>query len=208
MEQTDIFAAGAEAAADDVKNRIKALWLGTGIAGVSALVDWLEETDFFIAPCSRNNHLAVPGGLALHSLHVSKLLAEKIAQYKLNLGPRSAIVCGLGHDLCKINYYVEGQRWRKDEAGRWESYRTYEIEDKEPLGHGEKSVMILQRFIEIEREEALAIRWHMGGFDSSVQTYAGERTFSAAQKVTPLVTLLQTADLEATHLLEAEGVER
>jgi hypothetical protein len=79
---------------------------------------------------------------------------------------------------------------------------SWSYEDREPLGHGEKSLIILQRFIKLELYEMLAIRWHMGAWDLS-DVY-GKYAFNEAVKVHPLVILLQTADLEATHILEKE----
>ncbi|MHB0976881.1 MAG: HD domain-containing protein [Candidatus Aquicultorales bacterium] len=208
MEQTDIFTAGTDAAAADVRNRIKALWLGTKITGAAALVQWLEESDFYVAPCSCQNHLSVPGGLALHSLHVYELLERKCREHDVAIDSSSLVICGLGHDVCKINYYAIEPRWRKDEAGRWESYDAYVIKDQDPLGHGEKSVILLQEHIKVSKEEALAIRWHMGAYEpSTLFYYQGGATYQAAQRATPLVTLLHTADIEASHLLEAPEKE-
>ena len=95
--------------------------------------------------------------------------------------------------------------WLKNSPGQAipELPMTWSYDDKEPLGHGEKSVIILQQFIKLELCEMLAIRWHMGAWD--LTDVYGKYAFNEAVKVHPLVTLLQTADLEATHILEREG---
>uniref|UniRef100_A0A6M3K5F1 Putative HD domain-containing protein n=1 Tax=viral metagenome TaxID=1070528 RepID=A0A6M3K5F1_9ZZZZ len=80
---------------------------------------------------------------------------------------------------------------------------TYSVDDNFPLGHGEKSVSIIQEYIRLTPEERLAIRWHMGAFGLS---YGDMTVFREAQKI-PLVTLLHTADLEASNILEAERNE-
>ena len=38
-----------------------------------------------------------------------------------------------------------------------------------PYGHGEKSVYLIERFMRLKTDEAIAIRWHMGGFDDAVR---------------------------------------
>lgn len=45
-------------------------------------------------------------------------------------------------------------------------------------------------------DELLAIRWHMGGFDSA--TKGGDYGMSGAQEKTKLVTMLQVADTLST----------
>ncbi len=49
-------------------------------------------------------------------------------------------------------------------------------------------------------EEAMAIRWHMGGFDDSAR--AGNYSIGEAFKRYPLAVMAHLADLEATYLLE------
>ena len=107
-----------------------------------------------------------------------------------------AIVC-LMHDICKVNFYAKGFRNVKDQdTGKWFQKEVYEVNEKVPLGHGEKSCIILQQFMRLNIEELLAIRWHMGGFDTA--TKGGDFGMSGAQDYTPLVTLLQVADMLAT----------
>ena len=45
-------------------------------SGGKELLKWIEETDFFRAPASRQYHLAVAGGLCKHSLNVYKRLKK------------------------------------------------------------------------------------------------------------------------------------
>ena len=75
-------------------------------------------------------------------------------------------------------------------------------DDEMPLGHGEKSVIILQQFISLKKEEVLAIRWHMGGFDDAARSYAGGMSMGKAADDCKLVTLLQMADMAASRLME------
>lgn len=77
---------------------------------------------------------------------------------------------------------------------------VYEIDEKFPCGHGEKSVIILQNFIHLDAEEIFAIRAHMGGFDTSVK--GGDFFIGKIFEKSKLALLLHLADAKATYLLE------
>lgn len=241
------------------KNTILNLWGLVNRVGIKELTTFLNESDFFQAPCSTKHHLSKRGGLAEHSLNVYNLLYEKVNRYRVNVPGESIIISGLGHDLCKINYYQEGgdpcgdsqysylcSLWNQNQKHakidlddttklfgtdgkllrsiptatatiliNWlknspriafaeELPVVYSTNDKLPLGHGERSLSILQDFIKLTDHEKLAIRWHMGAWDLS--DYSGKWAFNNANKMTPLVTLLSTADFEASNILESEGV--
>ena len=89
----------------------------------------------------------------------------------------------------------------KNEAtGQWEKAPFYSVEDLFPYGHGEKSVFLIERFMKLKVEEAVAIRWHMGGFDDAVR--GGSFAVSDAYNTYPLAVKLHIADLTATYLME------
>ena len=79
---------------------------------------------------------------------------------------------------------------------------NYRYGDILPLGHGEKSLYILSQFIVLTIEEALAIRWHMEAFDLNQASPYQKYAYQDAVKVSKLVSILQLADMEATHLME------
>lgn len=174
--------------------------------GVNDLVDFLNQSDFFDAPASTRYHGAVEGGLALHSFHVYNILASKVYAYGLDVSPESTALCGLLHDLCKTEFYIMGKRWTK-ESGKWEEVDRWVVQDKFPLGHGEKSVFLLQRYIELTQQEALAIRWHMLAFDAGIHfNYPSGFPFRKACE-DPFIICLATADLEASYILDSRGEE-
>ena len=74
------------------------------------------------------------------------------------------------------------------------------MEDSFPYGHGEKSVFLIERFLRLKTSEAMAIRWHMGGFDDSVR--GGSFALTLAFEKYPLAVKLHLADLESTYLRE------
>ena len=172
--------------------------------GLEELFNFLETTDFFTAPCSTKFHLAEKGGLCLHSMNVYdrliRLCADEYGEEKMNL--ESITICALFHDVCKCCYYKESTRNVK-ENGVWVEKPYYTIEDTLPYGHGEKSVYIVNGYMRLTREEAMAINWHMGGFDPRAQAYSS--TYSEAYSRFPLAVLTHIADLQATYLDENRG---
>ena len=167
--------------------------------GADKLLEWLSTTDFFRAPASTRFHGACEEGLVMHSLNVYHALMDRFFEEGDN--PESMAVCGLLHDLCKANYYKTGTRNVKNEAtGQWEKVPVFMVEDQFPYGHGEKSVYLIERFIRLKPAEAVAIRWHMGGFDDAAR--GGCRAISEAYDAYPLAVKLHLADLTATYLME------
>lgn len=181
--------------------------------GAEELLERLEnETDFFQAPAGAKHHGAFPGGLVIHSLHVYYRLREiTIRDLTKEDAPGPATlseqeeetvaILGLLHDVCKAGvYHAETKRRRNPETGVWEDYLGYTFRDPLPLGHGEKSLYQIARFIRLEDHEALAIRWHMGAYDTAARTDL--RDLSAAMDATPWVWRLHEADMCAAHIDE------
>ena len=167
------------------------------------LILWLKDSDFFTAPASTRFHGAHRGGLAEHSLCVYNTLLNLGNSFNIHYPLDSMVICGLLHDICKVDFYKESTRNVKNEqTGQWEKIPCYTIEDSLPIGHGEKSVIILQRFMYLTEDEAYAIRWHMGGFDDAARGYAGGIMLSNAFQKCPLAVLLHMADLAASYLVE------
>ncbi len=168
--------------------------------GSEKLLEWLIGSDFFIAPASTKYHCACEAGLVTHSLNVYKILKKRCEEYGERFSPETIAICGLLHDICKANFYTISLRNVKNERGQWEQRPYYTVDDQFPFGHGEKSVFVIERYMRLKEEEAIAIRWHMGGFDETAR--AGGFTISHAYEKYPLAVLLHLADLEATYLSE------
>lgn len=167
--------------------------------GADALLHWLLHTDFFDAPASTRFHGNYPGGLCEHSVNVYDMLCK--SKILSDVSHESIAIVSLLHDLCKVNFYQKSWRNQKnEETGQWERVPYYTIDDTLPYGHGEKSVYIISDFMKLTRDEAMAINWHMGGFDDRVKggSYALSRVFEKY----PLALELHIADMRATYLLE------
>lgn len=172
--------------------------------GSEKLLDYLcNKSDFFTAPASGRFHSSYEGGLAQHSINVYQCLTDYLERervkntYKITVSEESAAIAALLHDMCKIDVYVKDLRNVKNEQGKWEQVPYYRYEDKLPYGHGEKSVYMISGFMRLTREEAMAIRWHMGFSGSEDSGLVGK-----AFEDYPLAFALSTADMEATYFLE------
>ena len=173
--------------------------------GANKLLEYLEKSDFFSAPASTRFHGSYPGGLVEHSLNVYDCLVSYLERprvkelYKIEATAENLAIVSLLHDLCKVNTYKPGTRNIKDEKGVWQQVASYEYNDKLPYGHGEKSVYIISGYMKLTREEAFAIRYHMG-FSGTEDI----RQISAAFEMFPLSFALSLADMEATFLIEGK----
>ena len=176
--------------------------------GADKLLEYLDSpaSDFFTAPASTKFHNNVPGGLLSHSLNVYDCLvsyykSERRTQlFGLSDVPDETLaVVALLHDICKVNVYKESKRNVKDESGVWRQVPYYEFKDELPYGHGEKSVYVISGFMRLSREEAFAIRYHMGFSNED-----DPRNVGAAFEMFPLALALSIADTEATYFVEGK----
>ena len=174
--------------------------------GSEKLLEFLlsKNSDFFDAPASARFHGNYDGGLVEHSLNVYDCLKDYLSRervqstYGLKYNEESIAIVALLHDLCKINCYKQGFRNVK-ENGQWVQVPNYEYNDTLPYGHGEKSVYMISGYMRLTREEAFAIRYHMG-FSGSEDA----RNVGAAFEMFPLAFALSTADMEATYFIEGK----
>ena len=172
--------------------------------GADKLLTYLtESSDFFTAPASARFHSSYTGGLCQHSLNVYQCLKsymerDRVAnEYKLTASDETIAIVSLLHDLCKINTYKPSTRNVKDASGVWHQVPTFSYDDQMPYGHGEKSVYIISGYMRLTREEAFAIRYHMGFSGNEDKGNVG-----SAFEMFPLAFALSTADMEATYFLE------
>ena len=172
--------------------------------GSEALLDYLlNHSDFFVAPASGRRHSSFEGGLVVHSLNVYNRFKKNIVleygdNYQEKISDESIAIMSLLHDVCKVNTYTVDYRNQKID-GQWVQVPYFAYSNSLPYGHGEKSVYIISGYMRLTREEAMAINWHMGGFDPRCQATSD---LSDAYSVFPTALLLHVSDLEASYLDE------
>ena len=174
--------------------------------GADKLLDFLlNGSDFFTAPASTRYHGAHEGGLVEHSLNVYDCLKDMMDRprmkevYGIEYPEESIAIAALLHDVCKVNFYKTSYRNVKDETGRWQSVPYYTIEDTLPYGHGEKSAYIVSAYMRLTRDEAFAIRYHMGFSGTEDPGNVGR-----ALEMFPLAYATCCADMDAAFLLEGK----
>ena len=200
------------------KEEFLELLRSTNRDGIEDVITDLEELGFFTAPASAGHHLNVEGGLVLHSINTCKAalaIWEGMKPLEPSLATEvkrdSIIIASLLHDVCKSDIYKRSVKKRKNALGQWEDCEGYKVSYKDfPMGHGEKSVILLLcSGLDLSDEEMLAIRWHMGAWGINMNSYEDERCYDTARALYPLVSIIQTADGLAAAILErtAEDIE-
>ena len=176
--------------------------------GADKLLQFLEESDFFTAPASTRYHGSHPGGLCEHSINVYECLCDYLKRprakelYGMNYTDETVAIVSLLHDICKTNFYVETTRNVKED-GVWKTVPYYSIDDPLPYGHGEKSVYMISAYMKLTRDEAFAIRYHMGFSESNNVTYLNN--VGKAYELFPIAFAVSVADMEASYYLEEVG---
>jgi len=180
-------------------------------SGADKLLDYLtNKCDFFTAPSSTRFHGSYEGGLVQHSVNVYHCLKDYLERqrvkdvYGMKYSDETIAIVSLLHDLCKINFYTVDYRNAKNLDGVWEKVPFYTISDSMPYGHGEKSVYIISGYLygenRLSREEAFAIRYHMGFSGNEDKNSIGK-----ALEMYPLAFALSVADMEASYFLEGSN---
>lgn len=182
-----------------------------GREGTDYLIEDLEALGFYYAPASTRFHLACPGGLVQHSLNTCRaglMLREQMLMMKPELEPMlktdSVIVATLLHDVCKADVYRPTVKHTRDANGNVHEEKTYAVNYKKfPMGHGEKSaIVVLRSGFDIHDDELLAIRWHMTAWNMPFQDAEAKNSFNTARNKYPLCSLVTLADGIAANLIE------
>ena len=181
--------------------------------GIENTIAELEGLGFFAAPASSRFHLNCEGGLVEHSMNVCNVALD-IREVMIARDPSlagklpidSIIIAALLHDTCKADIYKPAIKKQKNKLGIWEPVQGYDVEYSNfPLGHGEKSVIVLLRAgLKLTDDEIMTIRWHMHAWDLPFQSPDIKGNFQAAKAACPLLSLIQAADGLASHMLERE----
>jgi hypothetical protein len=188
-------------------NEYKELLLSTKRPNIENLIKWLDESDFKVAPASTQYHNNFKGGLLQHSLNVYYAAKDDFKHWIdfFELSEESIVITSLLHDICKVNCYDVSMRNTKNENGQWIQVPFYLWNEQEPLGHGTKSVMLINEYgVQLTKVERAMIVNHMG-FTSNDD----ERRVSKLFRICPQSLILHCADLEATMILESyDGPQR
>lgn len=148
----------------------------------------LDDLGFFTAPASTKYHGAYEGGLFDHSSAVAHYLVDLTEKLRLKWErPESPYIVGMYHDLCKCDNYVVDP-----ETGKY----IYNPEMIIP-GHGDKSVIMLSKYMSLTDEKIACIRWHMGAYETDPKMW---EYYGRAIETYPNVLYTHTADMIASRI--------
>lgn len=148
----------------------------------------LQALGFFTAPASTKYHGAYHGGLFDHSLTVAENLVKMTKKLGLKWDrERSPYIVGMFHDICKCGNY------------------RFDIETDKYIcnpdiiipGHGDKSIIMLSKNMDLTDEEIACIRWHMGAFETDPKMW---KYYGRAIEEYPNVLYTHTADMFASRI--------
>lgn len=145
--------------------------------GINELIDFLVKNQFFYVSFKDINDpgMQYAGAIADHSLGVYNTLLKLNQVFDIQLNEESMIIVGLLHDICRID-----------------SNNNF------PVGHSEKSIYIIQRYIQLTDDEIIAINSHMGYADDRCHSYD---EFLKSYDISPLALFLFVADnIQASYL--------
>ncbi len=185
-------------------------------ARIDELILKLEGSDFFYAPASTKYHNSYEGGLCDHSLNVYYNLKSLVRNKHLEdrISEDSIIICGLLHDISKMNLYEKSIKNEKvyseygtkhDNMGNfdWVAKETYKIKDVHDRflygNHEETSEYMVRTYIPLKLEESIAILNHHGS--TSYDCVPIESVAPKFEKY-PLAALLHVADMISTYVDE------
>jgi 23S rRNA maturation-related 3'-5' exoribonuclease YhaM len=168
---------------DIEKNKDLALYFLQSVKrdGINSLIKYLCNSDYFIAPASTSFHDSCPGGLCLHSLNLLHAFEEANSQLNKPIPHDSVVICGLLHDLCKVNAYVKTN-------GGYSSVKGIK-------GHATLSILRINEHIQLTQQEDDIIRYHMGLF--GIFTYHEHDTLAMYKAIsrTPQVQIFAALDM-------------
>lgn len=197
-----------------IKQEFIELLKSTEREDIDYVIEDIDKLGFFDAPASTRFHLNYEGGLAEHSLNVCKValrLREQMIEMDKKIEPHlrkdSVIIASLLHDVCKADIYKPAVKKAKNAFGVWEEVRGFDVDYSNfPLGHGEKSVIVILRCgFDLTDEEIMAIRWHMTAWDLPFQSADIKNNLNTARDICPLCSLIQAADTLAANIIERDS---
>jgi 23S rRNA maturation-related 3'-5' exoribonuclease YhaM len=185
---------------NQMKERFNKLLRSTEIKGIDNLITHLELNGFYHSPASSGNHLCTEGGLLEHSLNVYDVAMEMHNETSLgySLNFNDVVIACLLHDVGKMGAfgepnYVPNILKSTGEQSTKKPWVTTNI----GIQHQDISIMTVNKFIDLNREQAIAIKYHNGLYTPDGRDIKGNET--------PLYMIVHFADMWASRVIEKKG---
>ncbi|MBE7053434.1 MAG: HD domain-containing protein [Ruminococcaceae bacterium] len=188
----------------ELKNTFVGLLYKTDRLNIGALVNFLEKTGFFDAPCSTGYHLCYEGGLLEHSLNVYDFAYSLCVAWNIPedvISEDSLIIACLLHDIGKAGeidkmYYAPNVL----KSGERSKSKPYVVDSSLSfMSHEARGLKNICKFIDLTEDEEFAIYHHNGMY--------GDAKYSLNGKERPLQLVLHFADLYCSRVTEMRAEE-
>lgn len=192
---------------DIIKTQVCDLLRDTKRTGIDRLIEHMEQSGFFEAPCSGQYHLAKTGGLAEHSLNVCYIAHELNATFGTPVYLDNLTIVSLLHDLGKCgqfekpeyipNMIKDGKPTKAEPEQKYKQSESKPYEKNKsllPVDHEVRSIVIASQYIQLTEDEQFAILMHNGLY--------GPFKYELQGKETPLYMILHFADMWASRVVE------
>jgi 23S rRNA maturation-related 3'-5' exoribonuclease YhaM len=180
--------------------------LETKREGMEDLIAYMEDCEFFSAPCSGSYHLACEFGLVQHTRNVM-MTAENIGYHLL--GPKkypeikdSVTIAAALHDLGKMGQFEKPNYIPNIlKGGKQSDSKPFTTNpDLLYVDHEIRSIAIASMFIDLTEDEQFAILYHNGMY--------GNLKYALNGKETPLFMIIHWADMWASRVIEEKKEEK
>ena len=179
-----------------MKERFNKLLLSTGIEGIENLIVALEEGGFYSSPASSGHHLAKEGGLLEHSLNVFDvaLSLDSNSRFGSKVNTNDLIIACLLHDVGKMGAFgLANYEPNILKSGNQSTSKPF-VTTGLGLQHQDISIMTVNKYIELNEQQAIAIKYHNGLYTADGRDIKG--------KETPLYMIVHFADMWASRVTE------
>jgi len=154
---------------------------------------------FYTAPASSAHHLCKEGGLLEHSLNVYDVAKELFAigtcMVSNEISAIDMVVACLLHDVGKMGAFGEPNYIPNIlKSTEKQSVKKPWITTKIGIQHQDISIMTVNKFINLNREQAIAIKYHNGLYTADGRDIKGNET--------PLYLIVHFADMWASRVVE------
>ena len=162
--------------------------------GVLELSEYLKKHGLFEAPASTKFHLCSEGGLIIHSVSVATLALKMKSVMYPEADDDSVILCSLFHDAHKVTDGFSHKTYIQNNTETAARQPYFWNKEQMNFSGGQKSLLIVSKFVDLTKDEMQAIAYHDGPYVPSWDDIKWDPY--------PMTLLIHSADMWSTWVLE------